>query len=175
MKNIIRCMILAVIVMLVFCGCDKTETKTDAGAGNMTPASNQTGVPVIEESLSEKLTRELDGAYSEEEKLPENSTNGGIVALADRYAEKWQQVAQEHYDKLMEQPSYDLHTYVANMKENWEQYYAVQCENYHKTLEILYSGGTMAAPIFAIYKKDMQREWALQLVDIYQQMNQGKF
>ena len=57
------------------------------------------------------------------------------------------------------------------MKSNWEQYYQVQCENYLKTLQAIYSGGTIVGPLFANYKYKMQKEWTLQLVDICEQLD----
>lgn len=64
----------------------------------------------------------------------------------------------------------DLHTFVSNMKTSWEQYNQTQCENYFKVLETIYAGGTIVRPIFADYKLNLQKEWALRLVIIYDQL-----
>lgn len=131
-------------------------------------------------SLSERLDIEIDSAYVLEQSYPENQSTAGMVDLSAKYAAKWAQVAEEYYQKIMEfelaEPnetygtSEDLHTYVTNMKTEWEAYYAAQCENYEKTLVAIYGGGTIVHPIIASYKYNMQREWALRLVTIYEQL-----
>ena len=135
-----------------------------------------------EESLREKLIREIDGAYLQESESTEYSTTVGMVELADKYTEKWKQVADGYYKKIMEydgivRPSEDyyssddLHTFVSNMKANWEEYSQKQCENYAKTLQTIYAGGTVTGPVYASYKYELQKEWALQIVGIYTQLN----
>ena len=131
-------------------------------------------------SLYEQLNIEIDNAYELEQSYPENQSTGGMVDLSAKYTAKWAQVAEEYYQKIMahelEEPSEtygtseDLHTYVTNMKTAWEANYAAQCENYEKTLVAIYAGGTIVHPIIADYQYDMQREWALRLVTIYEQL-----
>ena len=131
-------------------------------------------------SLYEQLNIEIDNAYELEQSYPENQSTAGMVDLSAKYTAKWAQVAAEYYQKIMayelEEPSEtygtseDLHTYVTNMKTAWEAYYAAQCENYEKTLVAIYAGGTIVHPIIADYQYDMQREWALRLVTIYEQL-----
>ena len=125
------------------------------------------------------LLREIEGVYLEEQKLPEYSTTIGMIELANTYSEKWKQVADEYYNKIMEaeieeydesvQPNYSsdaLHTFVSNMKTSWEKYYQEQCDNYYKVLKANYGPGTIVGPIFANYKYEMQKEWALRILDI---------
>jgi len=175
-----------VFLVLSLCACKNDSAKEtnnyNVGSNSLTISmEHDVGEDQVAESLYEKLIREIDGAYAEESKLPESSTTVGMVELADKYAKKWQQVADEYYNKIMEfdeniAPSEiyystdDLHTFVSNLKTNWEAYYQVQCENYLKTLQAIYNGGTIVGPIFADYKYEMQKEWALQLVGICQQM-----
>ena len=64
----------------------------------------------------------------------------------------------------------DFHKFIKNMKTSWEKYHAVQCENYEKALYAIYSGGSLIGPVFADYKYEEQKEWALQLVSIYEQL-----
>ena len=131
-------------------------------------------------SLYEQLDIEIHNAYELEQSDPENQSTAGMVVLSEKYAAKWAQVAEEYYQKIMAHEldelnetygtSEDLHTYVTNMKTAWEAYYAAQCENYEKTLVAIYAGGTIVHPIIADYQYDMQREWALRLVTIYEQL-----
>lgn len=132
------------------------------------------------ETLSEKLTREIDGAYDEEMKSPEDSSTAGMCAISEKYTKKWQAVADEYYNKLMQcdikktnETSYyttqEFHTFIKNMKTSWEKDHAIQCENYKKTLYAIY-GGTIVNTLYADYVYNEQMEWALKLVGIYEQL-----
>ncbi len=134
----------------------------------------------IPETLTEKLLREIDNEYKKESFEGDGST-GAMVERADKYTKKWQEVADEYYNKLMEYDgivqidetciysSDDFHKFIKNMKTSWEKYHTVQCENYEKALYAIYAG-SIVGPIFADYKYDAQKDWALQLVAIYEQL-----
>ena len=132
------------------------------------------------ETLSEKLIREIDGAYDEEMKSPEDSSTAGMCAISEKYTKKWQDVADEYYKKLTEyditkinETSYcsadEFHTFIKNMKTSWEKDNAVQCENYEKTLYAIY-GGSIVNTLAADYKYNEQMNWALKLVKIYEHL-----
>lgn len=175
-----------VILILSLCACstDVENEIINNSEGTSTPSSSigsEVAENQVKESLSEKLIREIDGAYLEEQKAQESSTTVGTIELADKYTEKWKQVADEYYEKIMKYDgiiqmsdthysSDDLHMFVSNMKTNWEAYNQEQCTNYMKTLQTIYADGTIVGPIFANYKYEMQKVWALQLVGIYQQL-----
>ena len=134
----------------------------------------------IPETTTEKLLREIDNEYKKESFEGDGST-GAMVDRADEYTKKWQEVADEYYNKLMEYDgivqidetciysSDDFHNFIKNMKTSWEKYHTVQCENYEKALYAIYAG-SIVGPIFADYKYDAQKDWALQLVAIYEQL-----
>ena len=135
----------------------------------------------IPETATEKLLREIDNEYKKESFEGDGST-GAMVDRADKYTKKWQEVADEYYNKLMEYDgivqmdetciysSDDFHKFIKNMKTSWEKYHAEQCENYEKALYAIYNGGSLIGPVFADYKYEEQKEWALQLVSIYEQL-----
>lgn len=179
MKRAVVIILICVLVVLSTCACESEATSDllDTAFSTTDPAEE-----AVTESLCEQLMREIDIAYHKAQELPENGTTVGMVDLADSYAEQWKQVANVYYDKILkydgiaqlkenQYSSDDLHTFVVNMKTNWEAYYQVQCENYVKTLQTIYGSGTIVGPVFADYKYEMQKEWALQLVGIYQQLN----
>lgn len=178
----ISVLLLVFALLLCFNGC-QPNTLNNSSDGKTDPIST-TSQPDSQkyepkESLAEKLVREIDGAYEKEQNEPENCSTVGMIELADKYANEWKLIADEYYNKIMEydgiiQPnedyysSDDLHTFVSNMKNNREQYHQVQCENYVKTLQTIYGRGTIVGPVFADYKYNMQKEWALELVYICQ-------
>lgn len=135
----------------------------------------------VQETLSERLVREIDSTYREEQKSPEDGSTIGMVELSNKYAQKWKQVADEYYDKIMKYDgitqldenyysSDDLHTFVSNMKKSWESYNKEQCDNYGKTLSAIYGGGTIIGPLLADFEYNMQKDWALRLVNIYEKL-----
>lgn len=192
----LSCVLLVLVLMfsLFACGGDKTETtgvstETTTQRESVTEYSESLTEIVTEtisentvyESLSERLIREIDGEYKEKQELPENCTTIGMVKLADEYCEKWEQVADEYYNKLMEYEgiiqfsdahytSEDLHTFVFDLKSNWEQYRDEDYESYMKILQTISGGGTAVGPLFADYRYNMEMEWALKLIEICQHL-----
>lgn len=183
MKKIMYFVVSLLIFVSLLCGCHKAnihneDTNTSTGTSS---ADQAVQTNTVDESLAEKLIREIDGAYAEESKLYESSTTVGMIELADKYAERWKQVADEYYDIIMNYDGIvqlddnhysadDLHSFVSNMKTNWEEYNQEQCANYVKILQTIYGSGTVVGPSFAVYKYEMQKEWALQIVGIYEQL-----
>lgn len=166
------------ILTLVFVGCsfDSTGSIDETSSSTVSETDN-----TVQVSLSEKLINEIDDEYLSESKLPEFSTTMGMIELSDRYADKWRQIADEYYNKIMEYDgisqldennysSDDLHSYVSEMKANWDLYYQEQCESYVNTLRTIYDEGFAVGPMFAEYKYEMQKDWALQLVEICERL-----
>lgn len=188
MKKLI-CIILSLLVLTVcFCSCKATDNKNDeilppaetsTFDKTSTPSENTAAQEPKNETMAEKLIREIEAKYEEELDLPENSSTAGMCSVSSKYTEKWEAVADHCYNKIMNYngivaeseefySSDDLHTFVSNMKKSWELYYQEQCENYEKALATIYSKGSVVGPIFADYQYEMQKEWALQLVYICQ-------
>lgn len=175
MKKLI-CLILCLSVLTVcFCSCKETDNNID----EITPTENTQTEIDQSETLADKLIKEIETCYNKELGLPENSSTAGMRSVSSKYTEKWKEVADHCYNKIMnyngivaESEDYytsdDLHTFVSNMKKSWELYYKEQCENYEKALATIYSKGSVVGVIFANCQYEMQKEWALQLVQICQ-------
>lgn len=168
-----------VAVLLYLCGCQAASTSCGTTTGaTMTTTTVSDGHHY--ETLSARLTREIDEAYIAEQLLPEYASTVGMLELANTYAAKWAVAAQECYDKLMaydiepssvhEYSSDDLHASIAAMKTNWEQYYQTECENYEKVLVMIYDASTIVGPQLAFHRYELQMEWALQLAYICDQL-----
>lgn len=164
--------LLAAALLLCLSAC-KNDDAQSANTGSL--SAENAAEEDAGETLTEKLIREIDGAYLKESELPEYGTTVGMVELSEKYTEKWKKVADEYYDKIMRYDgsarSDDLHTSVSDMKANWEEYRKKQCENHSKTLQSIYGGGTVTGPAYASYEYEMQKEWALQIVGIYGQLS----
>jgi len=130
------------------------------------------------ESMADKITRELEEEYNKDSMLEEYQSTVGMIELSEKYTEKWKQIADEYYNKLLEIDNIEpmneyyytadeMHTFVTNMKTNWEEYNKIQCENYSKAIRAAYNGGTLAGPVAANYALERQKEWAIQLINLY--------
>ena len=168
MKRTISLFLIMAVLIAVFCSCGLNEGKTDESD--------------IQESLKIRLIHKIDDAYKEKLKLSEYNTTAGKIELSEIYAEKWKQVSDEYYSKLMVYddvvqleeyyPSVDdFHNYISFMKENWNEYSQDQSENYAKILEVVYGSGSMAGSVFAEYEYEMEKDWALQLIDVCGMLN----
>ena len=200
MKKLVAIFLLFGVLLALFCGCENvktvdtptesllpTETQQDSQPATQVQQETQQtahdrSLIYIPDSMVEKITLEMDEAFVADSKLPEYSSTYGMCVLYDKYAEKWKQIADEYYNKIMAfdgilqlsdiyYSSEDLHIFVTNMKTNWEAYNQVQCENYLKTLKAIYGPGTIVGPLSSDYKCNQYKEWALQLVSIAQQLH----
>lgn len=190
MRKLIVFLVVLSILAIVFSSCGKEQGTAGGSAAETT--GEQTGLAsgstedadlavYSRESLTAKYTREIAGAYAEENKLPDSGTTAGMVELADKYAAQWTAVAEEYYQKLLvyehdweELEGYpsaeEFHAYISNMKSSWEQNYQVMYENYFGTLEYIYGTGTIVGPVAAQFRYNMQRDWALLILDICDQL-----
>lgn len=182
MKRTALLFLVFLLLLGSLCGC-KTVVPGNAEQSTTQDSTSTTGAVAntVPESLSEKLVRQMKEAYLADSKKSEYFSTAGQCELHDEYRKKWKDIADTYYNKIMEyddiiQPSEiyytaeDLHTFVTNMKTNWEQYSAEQYDNYTKTLVAIYQAGTIVGPLSASYKCELQKDWALQLVKICEQL-----
>ena len=110
--------------------------------------------------------------------LEKKFLNTKIWLLPDEYKNN-EELPNQYYNKLLEIDNIEpmneyyytadeMHTFVTNMKTNWEEYYKVQCENHSKAIRAAYNGGTLAGPVSASYAMERQKEWAIQLINLYE-------
>ncbi len=176
MKKILAILLTFAVIGLSLCGCNK-DTNVDSQKKPLSETNS--AYQENAETLSEKLIREIDGVYLEEQKKPEYTTTIGMIELAEQYTKKWKQVADKYFSEIMNyngatslyETTDDLHSSVSDMKSKWEKSSKEQYANYVKTLETTYKGGTIIGPIAANYKYQLQKEWALQLIGIYEELD----
>lgn len=185
MKKFSLIFVFICIIVTSLCSCTSKDVETDSNQNssmhdleNSTESSNDNNDKKL--SLSEILIKEIDGAYYEES-LNTFSSTINMMKLATKYSEKWEQVADEYYNKLMQYddiiqlddhyPSVeDFHNAIYNMKINWETYYETEMTNYNTVLETLHGAGTIRGPIINSHAYKLKMSWALKLVDICEQL-----
>lgn len=163
------------IAILLFCMCGCKSEKAEINSSAIENTAN--------ESLKDKLIREIDGAYLEEKyKNYEGLSTVDKCSLTEKYTGQWKQIADKYYNKMMEYngitrhseayySSENFHKALSNMKTNWENYHQVEASNYITAIQAIYNSGTICGPLSAEYEYEMQKNWALKLVGIYEQLN----
>jgi len=205
MKRYLTLLCCAVLI-LSLCACNKDTgnlAKDDFQRPSLAPTNsvenNSEGTPklptdsveqetadstlqTVPESLTERITRQMEEAFEADAKLPEYTSTAGMCSLYDKYTEKWRQIADEYYDKIMAYEDLavpgdvyytaeDLHIFAADLKTNWEQYAWEQYDIHIKILETIYQGGSIIGPLSASYRCNQYKEWALELISLCQALD----
>lgn len=172
-------LILAALLLVSLCGC--IGENENSGRDNTSSISSESSKPENDDrdrGAAEKLTEEIDGAYERDADLEENQTTVGMIELADKYAEKWEKVAEEYYNKLMsveyavlldskKYSSGEFREYIKNLKKTREEEMEKDMEETRSELEREYGGGTIIGPLLSDHNYELQMKWALELVGIY--------
>ncbi|MBE6734755.1 MAG: hypothetical protein E7563_05395 [Ruminococcaceae bacterium] len=191
------CVLLGLVLMfsLFACGGDTTETTgicaesttqtesvTEYSESLTEKVTDTVSENTVYELLSERLIREIDGEYKEKQELPENCTTVGMLQLTDEYCEKWELVADEYYNKLMEYDeerflgkeeysSEKVRTLVSGYKTNWEKYKDEDFRLYSEIVRTVNGGGSAVPVISSDYRYEETMEWALKLVEICERLH----
>lgn len=175
--KIISIFLALAVLTVLFTSCAKNDTKTPDNSTIESTTNFNVDATIIKETLYEKLIREIDGNFQKD--YYEAVSTIEMVETCNKYAEKWDYIANECYNAIMaynkediEMTGYpsteDFKRAVIDMKEDWNEYYTSNCEDYRTTLHFTYGPGTIVGPVFAHHQYELKMDWALQLVDICQ-------
>lgn len=145
---------------------------TDAD-GNAVDLSAKTATTRI--FLRDKYTAEIKAARDADANLPEYQSTAGMCELGDKYAKRWQEIADEYYDKLMAY-EYDFETpfcgveefrsALADMKANHEEYVEKEMDAYVSVVKYEFQGGSISGVVISSHRCKLEEEWALKILDI---------
>lgn len=159
MRRLNRILPIILALMLMMCSC---ATK---------PADNSQEP----ESIRDRLVREIDGEYEKELSNPENFDTASMIKVSMKYAEKWDEIAEEYYNKILalhisnEQVSEEnITNALAEVKASWGKYYQANTNMYEQYLAYKFYGGTIVGPLRASNDYDLKMEYALKLVEYYE-------
>ena len=177
MKRIVAFVLFS--ILLCFCSCKVTEAEV-----------NETPFIAQEESISEEILRSIEGEYEKDSRKPEYTTTPGMIALNEKYADKWEAVSEEYYDKILavledseyydriinitsESPKETKEEFRKNLdklKASYDEYAKNRLEFYAQAAGLRYAGGTIFGPKYATQHYELKKEYALQLVGIYEEL-----
>lgn len=180
-KNISIILIVAILLTTVLTACTIKKVDTPTNTTESTTNQNDNAI-TEEESLSDRLIREIDGSLQKEDHAMMTTYEQGQVYVD--YAKKWEYVADTCYNALMKYESEDMepyptneefHTAIKNMKTDWENYYKSNMEDYRTTVYYSFGAGTGAVIVICKHEYQLKMEWALQLVEICERTFYGEF
>ena len=180
-KNISIILIVAILLTIVLTACTTKNVDTPTNTTESTTNQNDNAI-TEEESLSDRLIREIDGSLQKEDFDSMSNFEKGNTYV--KYAEKWEFVADECYKALMayeREEDYpgptneEFHKAVLDMRTDWEAYYEKELKNYITIVDFQFTGGTGASIAKCQHEYQMKMEWALQLVEICERTFYGEF
>lgn len=139
--------------------------------------------PVAEEqqpsrpvSLTERYVQEVETAYEADSLLPEYQSTAGMCELNSKYANRWTEIADAYYEKLMNQeesewvsPHCTVDEFKAalkKMKTAHDAYQKEMGEAYTTVTVYVYDAGTIGGPVRSYYYYEKQKAWALEVLNI---------
>lgn len=157
------------------------QDDTDASADDTqttTQPSVSTTLPV---SLQDKYEAEVEADYAADAELPEYQSTAGMCELSDKYTKRWSDIADEYYDKLL---AYELEedistpycsveeyrTALADMKAAHEDFVEKEMTAYSIILRYEYQGGSISGVIAAGHRYELEKTWALKILDLCDMM-----
>ncbi|MBR5239437.1 MAG: hypothetical protein IKW04_02535 [Clostridia bacterium] len=167
MKRIL--ILTALFAVLCLCSCEKRTSVTESDI-------NDTTTVVQEESISDKLLYDIESEYEEESKKDEYTTTLGMVELSYKYADKWDAVSTEYYDKIIavtenifEDKKDVIIEKLDNLREVYDEYTEKHLDLYTEICNMRYSGGSIKGPLCANKYYELKKEYALELVSFYEE------
>ena len=131
--------------------------------------------PTKRVSLADRYLDEVETAYDADANLSEYQSTAGMCELNDKYAKRWQEIADEYYDKLMayeydfETPFCDVEEFrsaLADMKANHEEYVEKEMDAYVSVVKYEFQGGSISGVVISSHRCKLEEEWALKILDI---------
>lgn len=127
--------------------------------------------------LRDKYTAEIEAASDADANLPEYQSTAGMCELNDKYANYWADIADEYYYKLLayeHDEDYstpfcnveEFRTALIDMKTDHKEYVEKEMTAYNTILKYEYQGGSISGVISSGHRCELEKEWALKILDI---------
>lgn len=162
MKKIL-CAILALVMLVSLCACQKDVEDMAA----------QPQGPVTDVYL-----RDIQGAYDAEMAKEENQNTVTMVQLTQDYAEKWKTVAEEYCAKIMAfdgaltpNPRFNqveaMKSYISATKADFESSFQRRSDDYLQSLQDVHGGGSIMGLSMAVFEYGLCKDFALEILRVY--------
>jgi len=162
---------LILLITMLLCSCEKHTSTPESLVDNTTNVKQQ-------ETLGDKLIYDIENEYTIESQKPEYTTTVGMIDLKYKYAEKWENISSEYYHKIENhikknsgETRADLLESLEEFKEKYEQYIKSNIDMYSEIYNLKYKGGSIIGVLGASKHYELQKEYALELIEIYECLN----
>ena len=122
---------------------------------------------------SEKIDIPFDNEYAGAD------TDAERAEICDRYREEWRKIADRYFNEILYyngdvpvHPDFftdaQMHEFAQFKKEDFDTRFESESQSYLAQMEFEYGKGDKANAMCAQYKFDLQREFALEMIEIYE-------
>ncbi len=158
-----------------------SDEEISAPAGENTEISEYPFTKEAEGVLMKRHSDKIDIPFEQEYLSAEGYKD--IASVCEKYTEKWKTIAERYYKEILyyngsvpEDPNFStdaqMHEYIENRKAQWEAEYEENHKNYLSKLLRQYSDADKAQALCSAYKFDLQREFALEMIGIYEMLGE---
>lgn len=127
--------------------------------------------------LSSKHSQKIDVPFEAEYAL--TNTDGEKAIICDKYREEWEKIGKRYYNELIHysgdvplHPDFstdkEMHEFVEFRKGDFESYFESDSKSYLADMEEQYGKGDKASALCAKHKFELQRSFALEMIEIYE-------
>lgn len=155
--------IFVIVLILCLCSCTGQTNTFEQG--------------VSETSAKDAILAEMESAFEKDSKKPIYMTTAGMIDLYQNYADKWDAVSAEYYDKILAVLDAHWATEKAGfvekldaMKADYYIYAEQELKTYDALCDLKYHGGSIRGPLYAAKQCALHKEYALKLVDFYEEL-----
>jgi len=170
----------AFLIILCLCSCGINSSVPESNINDITVTEsniNNTTSIVQEESTRDKLLNSIESDYKNDSQKEEYTTTAGMIDLEYIYAEKWDEVSAEYYNKIIavaEDKFNDKKDVVAEkldkLKTAYDEYAESSLDMNSEICNMRYAGGSIIGVLCAAKYCELRKEYALELVDIYEEL-----
>lgn len=164
-------------------GCKEDSAPLSDTQSTEQPTSTTTVPPATEKApaervwLADRYLDEVETAYEADSQLPEYQSTAGMCELNSNYANRWAEIADEYYNKLMayeHDADYstpfctveEFRAALKDMKADHEEHVEKEMTAYNTVLRYEYQGGSISGVISSGHRCSLEKEWALKILNI---------
>lgn len=189
MRKII-CFLVVVMILALFCACSgdvhdhdhdhahEMQTTESVAADTATqPTANLSHRADATGPLSSKHSEKIDTPFDNE--YAGADTDSEKINVCDKYREEWKKIADRYYNEILyyngDVPVHSdfstdaqMHEFVQFKKAEFDRQFESESQSYLTQMENQYGKGDKASAMCAEYKFELQRSFALEMIEIYE-------
>lgn len=150
-----------------------TESQTEYSTENWADVQDSETMGPLTSKHSSKTDDPFENEYAQAK------TDAERIQICDKYREEWEKTGKRYYKELLyyngDVPAHtefstdkEMHEYVEFSKKDFDSYYENESKSYLNEMEKEYGKSDKANALSAKYKFDLQRSFALEMIELYE-------